>query len=66
MNSILSFTKPDDHPFNFIKLTNDKKIKFNIIKYQGKKYSQFERTQDWPEAFVASAALKISKKNFFK
>lgn len=65
VNSILSFTKPDDHPFNFIKLTNDKKIKFNIIKYQGKKYSQFERTQDWPEAFVASAALKISKKNFF-
>ena len=65
VNSILSFTKPDDHPFNFIKLNNDKKIEFNIIKYQGKKYSQFERTQDWPDAFVASAALKISKKNFF-
>ena len=65
MNSILSFTKPDEHPFNFIKLNNNKKIEFDLIKYKGKKYSQFERTQDWPDAFVASAALKISKKNFF-
>ena len=28
------------------------------------KYSDFERTQDWPKAFIASASLKIVKTSF--
>ena len=28
-------------------------------------YSDLERTQDWPKAFVVSAALKITKSSFF-
>ena len=66
MNSILSFTRPDDHPFNFIKLTNDKKIKFNVIKYQGKKYSQFERDSGLARGICCIISFEnIEKKIFF-
>ena len=64
-NSILTYQASNDHPFNFIKLKKNKKISFDLFKYEGKKYSQFERTQDWPNAFMSSAAIKISKKSFF-
>ena len=62
-NSVIGYTHSTDHPFKYILLQN-KKIKFNLIKFRGKKYSDFERTQDWPEAFVSSAAIKIVKKNY--
>ena len=43
----------------------NKGIKFDILKFKKSKYSDFERTQDWPKAYVASAALKISKTSYF-
>lgn len=63
-NSIISYTDAQEHPFNFIALKKNK-IKFNIIKYKGKTYSQLERTQDWPKAIIGSSALKITKTKFF-
>ena len=63
VNSILSITEIKDHPFNVVEV--NKKLKFDTLKIKNKKYSQFERTQDWPKVFISSAALKISKKNFF-
>ena len=51
-NSIIGLSKANVHPFNF-------------VDYKDKKYSQFERTQDWPLALVGSAALKITKSSFF-
>jgi CMP-N-acetylneuraminic acid synthetase len=63
VNSILTFTKSSDHPFNVINM--QKKMKFDVLKINNKKYSQFERTQDWPKVFISSPALKISKKNYF-
>ena len=64
VNSILSITEIKDHPFNVVEV--NKKLKFDTLKIKNKKYSQFERTQDWPRVFISSAALKISKKTFFK
>lgn len=64
INSILGYTASTDHPFSFVSFSKEK-LKFNILKYQNKNYSQFERTQDWPKSFICSAAIKISKKNFF-
>ena len=63
VNSVLSITQIKDHPFNIVEV--NKKLKFDTIKIKNKKYSQFERTQDWPEVYIGSAALKISKKVFF-
>ena len=63
INSILSITGIKDHPFNVVEV--NKKLKFDTLKIKNKKYSQFERTQDWPRVFISSAALKISKKIFF-
>ena len=62
-NSINSYTESPAHPFAIIK--NKKKIIFDIIKYEGYKYSDFERTQDWPTAHVQTPALKISKISYF-
>jgi len=63
MNSIIAYTDANDHPFTFVKIK--KKLLFNIFKYEGSVYSDFERTQDWPKAFIGSAALKITKSSFF-
>ena len=52
----------NDHPFTYIHV---KKIVFDIFKYKKFVYSDLERTQDWPKAFVVSAALKITKSSFF-
>lgn len=64
LNSVLGYTVSTDHPFSFISIVKEK-IKFNIIKFQKKTYSQFERTQDWPKSYIGSAAIKISKRSYF-
>ncbi len=63
INSIVGFSKSTDHPFSFI-LGFKNKIKFNIIKYRNKIYSDYERTQDWPNSYVGSASLKIVRFKF--
>jgi len=62
-NTICSFTDSRDHPFLFVK--NKKKILFNILKYEGFKLSDFQRTQDWPSALVYSGALIITKTSYY-
>ena len=62
-NSICSLTESNDHPFLFVKLK--KKLVFDIIKYEGHKLSEFERTQDWPKAFIYSSALRITKLSYY-
>ena len=63
MNSIIGFTEADDHPFTFIKVK--KKIYLNIFRHEGSIYSDHERTQDWPKAYIGSASLKITKTSYF-
>tara|TARA_B100001063_G_C16668284_1_gene504844 strand:- start:245 stop:1021 length:777 start_codon:yes stop_codon:yes gene_type:complete len=62
-NSLSAVTNPETHPFSFVKLTN--KINYNIFKVNGFKWTDLERTQDWPEAFVACAALRITRSSYF-
>lgn len=42
-----------------------KKLIFNIFKHEGYIYSDFERTQDWPNSYIGSVALKITKTSFY-
>lgn len=63
INSIIAYTDASDHPFTFVKIK--KKVIFNIFKYEDSFYSDYERTQDWPKAYISSAALKITKTSFF-
>jgi len=63
INSIIAYTEAIDHPFTFVNLK--KRLLFNIFKYKGSIYSDFERTQDWPKAYIGSAALKITKSSYF-
>ena len=61
--SLVSVANPIDHPFHFVSVK--KKIKFNIFKVNGLQWSNLERTQDWPEAFIASSALRITRSSYF-
>ena len=61
--SVVSYYVSEEHPFNYIDI--NKKIFFNLFKYKGYSYQDFERTQDRPKAYVLSPALKISKISYF-
>ncbi len=63
-NSVVGYTESDAHPFQFISTKKNKKIKFNLINYLGKKYSDYERTQDWPKAYTVSASVKIIRNRY--
>lgn len=62
-NSLSAVTASEIHPFSFVKLTD--KINYNIFKVNGLKWSDLERTQDWPKTYVASAALRITRSSYF-
>ncbi len=61
--SLNAVTSPEDHPFLFVNLRE--KIKFDIYKVNGFKWTDLERTQDWPESFIATSALRITKSSYF-
>ena len=61
--SLSAVTSPEIHPFSFVKLSD--RINYNIYKVNGLKWTDFERTQDWPETFIASAALRITRTSYF-
>ena len=62
-SSLCAYTKSYDHPYSFVK--NKKKLNFNLIKYEGYKLSDFERTQDYPAAFILSGAIRITRISYF-
>ena len=61
--SLNAVTSPEDHPFLYVNLME--KIKFDIFKVKGLKWTDLERTQDWPESFVATSALRITRSSYF-
>jgi len=65
-NSVVSYTRSVDHPFIFVDVKKKNQVKFNLIKYKNLFYSDLERTQDWPETFISSSALKITRVSYFK
>ena len=61
--SLNAVTNPEDHPFLFVNIKD--KIKFNVVKVNGLKWTDLERTQDWPESFISTSALRITKTSYF-
>ena len=61
--SLNAVTNPEDHPFLFVNLKD--KIKFDIVKVNGLKWTDLERTQDWPQSFISTSALRITKTSYF-
>ena len=62
-NSICTYKASSEHPFLYI--NNKKKLTLNLIKYKNKKLTDFERSQDFPKAFIISNAMQISKIEYF-
>lgn len=62
-NSLSTVTSAETHPFQFINLT--KKINYNVFRVNGLRWSDLERTQDWPDAFVSSAAMRVTRTSYF-
>jgi len=63
-NSLVPITSPNDHPFKFIKLKKQKII-FDTFKVNKLKWTDLERTQDWPKTYIASSSFKICKTSYF-
>ena len=64
-NSIVSIYNPAVHPFNFIKI-NNKYLNFGTYKIDKHSWFDFERTQEWPNAYCYSPAIRITKVKYFK
>ena len=62
--SLTSIVKSQIHPYQFVEIQN-KKIKFDLFKYKNHKYSDFERTQMWPEAFISNPSIRITNVKYF-
>ena len=65
-NSISTYKNAYEHPFLYLNIDNKKKIKVNILKYKNKKLTDYERSQDFPKAYVLSNAMQITKIEYFK
>ena len=63
-NSLTSIVRSHIHPYQFVEIKN-KKIIFDLFKYKSFKYSDLERTQMWPEAYISSPAIRITNVKFF-
>ena len=63
INSIVSITKSITHPFLFVE--NNKKIKFGLFKINKKNYFSYDRSQDRPDTYIVSSAIKIIKTSYF-
>ena len=61
---MVPITSPNDHPFKFIKLKKQKII-FDTFKVNKLKWTDLERTQDWPKTYIASSSFKICKTSYF-
>ena len=64
-NSIVTIYKPIDHPFSLIKKKN-KFLKFGTCKINNYNWFDFERTQEWPNAYSYSPAVRITRVKYFK
>ena len=62
-NSMCSFTESADHPFLVVR--EKRKLHFNTVNYLGYKFSDFERSQDYPKAFTLSGSIRITKTSYF-
>jgi CMP-N,N'-diacetyllegionaminic acid synthase len=63
-DSISAYTKSNVHPFTMIIKKKDQ-LFFDKIRFLNFKPKNFERTQDWPEIFNNSAAIRITKVKYF-
>ena len=59
--SIISITECSEPPYLHVKI--GKKLKFNIYKEMSGK--RFERSQDYPKAYIETASIRISRISYF-
>ena len=60
----MPITSPSDNTFKIIKIKKQKII-FDLFKLNNLKWTDLERTQDWPSTYIASSSFKICKTSYF-
>lgn len=65
VNSIVTITQPQTHPFRIVMEKNDGRLKNGVIFIEGKNINNFERTQDWPPVWEGSPACRITRGAYF-
>lgn len=64
--SVVSITEPSTHPFRLIDLRRSGYIQNAIFTLKGKNINNTERSQDWPQIYEGSPALRITKASHFQ
>ena len=65
INSCVSISEAKTHPFRVVNLNNKDKIKNGVISINNSTINDIERSQDWPEAWEGSPALRLTKVKYF-
>tara|TARA_B100000989_G_scaffold296806_1_gene280851 strand:+ start:668 stop:1426 length:759 start_codon:yes stop_codon:yes gene_type:complete len=65
INSCVSISEAKTHPFRVVNLNREDYIKNGVISIDNRTINDIERSQDWPEAWEGSPALRLSKVKYF-
>ena len=65
INSIVTITTPQTHPFRIIKQQNDGTLAIGVITIDGKTILDIERSQDWPIVWEGSPACRLTRTTYF-
>ena len=65
VNSIVSVTKPETHPFRIVQEQEDGRLKNGDVVIDGKTINDIERSQDWPVVWEGSPACRITRAEYF-
>ena len=65
INSCVSITEANTHPFRIISFEKDSTIKNGIISIGNQTINDIERSQDWPKSWEGSPAFRLTKTTYF-
>lgn len=65
INSCVSITEANTHPFRIISLKKDSTIQNGIFSIGNQTINDIERSQDWPKSWEGSPAFRLTKTRYF-
>ena len=66
INSCVSISEAKTHPFRVVNLNKEDNIKNGVISINNCTINDIERSQDWPEVWEGSPALRLTKVSYFE
>ena len=65
INSCVSITEANTHPFRIISFEKDSRIQNGVFSVGNQTINDIERSQDWPKCWEGSPAFRLTKTKYF-